>query len=93
MQTSFILVSALCTRLPFIRDLNVPSCVNCVNFIEYKRIEPCDNYDVNLGTCSKFGSKNMISGEIIYDFASICRIDRNRCGTKGIYYNPLPTNP
>ena len=94
MRTFSVLFSSLCTRPPFIKDLNLPSCVNCVHFLDYQRRDSYD-YDKNhdLGGCAKFGTKNMVSGEIKYDFASTCRIDKTRCGEKGAYYNPIVKNP
>ena len=93
MKKSIVLVSTVCTRPQFIKYLNLPSCVNCLHFLEYKKSEPYDTYYCELGRCSKFGIKNMISGEINYDFASTCRTDKERCGTNGIYYIHLPKNP
>lgn len=92
MRVFSVLLSALCTRPPFIKDLNLPSCINCVHFLEYQKSEPYNYAYSELGKCSKFGTKNMISGEIKYDFASHCRDDKDKCGQKGIYYTPLPKN-
>ena len=39
-----------------------------------------------LGRCMLFGKKNIISGEITYDFADICRISANKCGHNGTLY-------
>ena len=75
------LLSTLWQRAPFIRHSDLPSCINCVHFIKYD-----NNNHLNLGRCSQFGKKDIISGEIIYDFASSCRIDNKLCGETGKYY-------
>jgi hypothetical protein len=87
MRISLFLLSTLWTRVPFIKDSNLPSCINCVHFIKY---DQSDKYTNDLGKCSQFGKKNIISGEITYDYASLCRIDRDRCGQTGKYYVLLP---
>jgi hypothetical protein len=36
--------------------------------------------------CTKFGTKNIISGTIIYDKVYIARFDNDKCGEKGEHY-------
>jgi hypothetical protein len=92
MIACFFLLFTLWPRGPFIKNLNLPSCVNCVHFIQYKGGEQPD-----LGRCSQFGKKDIISGEITYDYASVCRFDKEKCGQTGKYYvevdhkTPTPT--
>ena len=62
-----------------IKDLNQPSCINCVHF------QPTlwnDEY----GKCRKFGRKNIITDEINYDYSSFARFDYNKCGFNGKYF-------
>ena len=40
-----------------------------------------------LGRCMLFAKKNIISGEITYEFADVCRISSNKCGYNGTLYN------
>ena len=91
MRIFSLLLSALCTQSPFIKNLNLPSCVNCVHFLKYNNNDEPQNID--LGKCSQFGKKDIISGIITYDYASICRDDKDQCGKNGAEYIPLPTNP
>jgi len=43
-----------------------------------------------LNECNKFGSKNIITDEILHDYADDCRRDENKCGEKGIYFEQEP---
>jgi hypothetical protein len=36
--------------------------------------------------CSKFGEKNVFTGEIKYENLAIARIKTNMCGEKGVYF-------
>jgi hypothetical protein len=65
-----------------IKNLNVPSCKNCVHFM------PChyNEFTYSYNKCNKFGSKNIISDQISYDFVSSCRDDENKCGQEGKYF-------
>lgn len=36
--------------------------------------------------CKKFGIADLVSNEISYDYADICRITNTKCGTNGAYY-------
>lgn len=40
----------------------------------------------DLGKCEKFGSKNVVSGEITHVYAESCRIDTEQCGKTGKYF-------
>jgi hypothetical protein len=44
------------------------------------------NVNQDLGKCKLFGEKNLVSGIITYDYASVCRISENRCGINGKHY-------
>lgn len=65
-------------------------CINCANYINYKYTYPYDEiYDSTnkLGNCSIFGKQNLVTGEIEYEYASICRINESKCGKEGKYYS------
>lgn len=67
-------------------------CVNCINYIKYKYTNPYDEiYDTNLilGKCSIFGKENLVTGQIEYENALVCRIDESLCGKKGKYFNTI----
>jgi len=75
----------------FIKNMDVPSCVDCVHFIKYETREP---YNSEFGKCKLFGRKERVSGEIIYDYASICRdkISSDACGPDGKYFEAKNVN-
>jgi hypothetical protein len=68
-------------------------CITCLNYIPYKYTDPYEElYDysnTNIGTCSKFGIPNYVTGEIEYENAKLCRILTNKCGKDGKYYFPV----
>ena len=67
-------------------------CINCVNYIKYKYRNPYDEiYDTKsiLGNCRLFGKENLVTGQIEYDNALLCRIDETKCGKKGKYFNTI----
>jgi hypothetical protein len=39
-----------------------------------------------------FGETNLITGEIEYDYASMCRHDNTKCGIDGKYFNTIVIN-
>ncbi len=67
-------------------------CINCLNYIKYKYRNPYDEiYDTNpiLGNCRLFGKENLVTGEIKYDKALLCRLDDSKCGEKAKYFNTV----
>ena len=38
--------------------------------------------------CGKFGERNVITGDIKFEPATVCRMETNMCGISGIYYVP-----
>ena len=68
-----------------------PACVNCVNYIEYKREYPYDELytKYKYGNCYKFGIQNLITGTIEYEPAAFCRKDETKCGENGKYFKLL----
>lgn len=67
-----------------------PFCIDCIHYIEYKHKNPYDEiYDkYRIGSCSKFGSQNLVTGEIVYDDALQCRKMYLKCGEDGHYFIP-----
>uniref|UniRef100_A0A6C0DRB0 Uncharacterized protein n=1 Tax=viral metagenome TaxID=1070528 RepID=A0A6C0DRB0_9ZZZZ len=72
---------------PIIKNLNVPSCRNC---IYYKPNVYDGDFTSSYTKCEKFGNKNIITGEIKYGFADLCRNDESKCGTNGKYFEEEP---
>ena len=63
-------------RDQFIKNRDLPVCINCVFFEKQHKI----------GVCKKFGEKNIITGDIKYMNVLTSRNDLNSCGEKGTYY-------
>lgn len=70
-----------CNKKNFITDIELPVCKNCKHFIPYDDPKYSD-----LSKCNKFGSKNIVSGEIKYNYAEHCRRFDDQCGKYGKYY-------
>ena len=75
------------THSLLIENIKPPTCANCVHFMKYSYIHSSRG-DVNqeLGKCKLFGEKNLVSGIITYDYASVCRISEKKCGIEGKHY-------
>jgi len=75
-------------RYFFIKNANLKSCVNCMNFIEEKNNYPYEELpnDKLYGKCKKFGTQNLVTGEIDNETAIICRNDNNKCSSMGKYF-------
>jgi hypothetical protein len=67
-----------------IKDMELPVCKNCRYFIPFENKE-----QYLLGRCSLFGKKNIITGEITYEFADICRFTSTKCGYNGTLYEDI----
>lgn len=65
-----------------------PICVNCVNYIEHKHKNLYDEIysDFTMGKCVRFGSQNLVTGTMEYEFADICRKYDTKCGAKGLHF-------
>ena len=59
-----------------------PLCKDCKFFISDKNI--------SIGKCKKFGSLDLVTGEIEYKYAAVCRTkhygDLSGCGEKGLLF-------
>jgi len=74
--------------LKFIKDRDLPSCVNCKYFIEYKSpiLYPSNELNIINSKCMLFGYKHKVSGEIVHHLASTCRNDITMCDKIGFFY-------
>lgn len=64
-----------------IKNINLPACRNCIYF------KPNSFSDFTYyGKCEKFGTKNMVTDEISYNYADSNRHDENICGKEGKYF-------
>ena len=66
-----------------IKNINIPACKNCIH---YKPSYFTTDFTETFNKCDKFGNKNIITNEISYDFADMCRNDENKCGYEGKYF-------
>jgi len=66
-----------------IKNINIQSCRNCIH---YKPSYSSTDFSAPYNHCNKFGSKNIITNKISYDFADMCRNDENKCGHEGKYF-------
>jgi hypothetical protein len=66
--------------VPKIKNAEYPACKNCVHYIEHK--------DYTLSRCAFFGEKNLITGEIKYNYADLTR--ENECDISGKYFEKKP---
>lgn len=71
----------------FIRNKELPVCSNCLHFIEYTNENPFHG-----NRCKKFGEMDLITGEIYYDLAAVCRLGDSNCGKKGLHYTAKNQN-
>jgi hypothetical protein len=65
-----------------IKNANTPSCRNCIHYNPSVYFD----YSSDLNRCKYFGTKNIITNEIHYEFASLCRDDEDKCGLSGKYF-------
>ena len=70
-------------RPRFIKNMKIPSCKNCYFFDRKK-----SRTYLEIPKCTKFGVKNIVTGDITYDSANDCRQDANKCGIVANYYIP-----
>lgn len=72
----------------YIKNTDVPVCVNCVHFIEDESNYPYDPPPNNsrYGKCKTFGQNNLVTGELEYEYASTCRILESQCGLEGKHF-------
>jgi len=70
-----------------IHNLHVPVCVNCVHYIPCKS---SSKFAIDSSKCGKFGEKDIITNEINYAYAKLCRKDIDRCSLEGRYWEQEP---
>ena len=80
---------------PIVRFKDIPACSECRFF------QPAEGYSrfrstpVNpyLSKCTKFGTKNIITGKIKYNFAINNRLEEEKCGFEGNHFVVRSTSP
>jgi hypothetical protein len=82
----FILSLVNANNKVIINNKNTPVCRNCIHFQPYNYGE----FSSTLSKCNKFADKDLKTDEIIFDYADLCRLDQNKCGKEGKYFEVEP---
>lgn len=80
LKTFFFIFSSIHGAI--IKNANIPSCKNCIHYNPSIYFD----YSSDLNSCKYFGTKNILTDEIHYEFASMCRDDESKCGLAGKYF-------
>jgi hypothetical protein len=75
------------TQLSAIRNNDFPACKNCIH---YRPRLFSNDFTSTLNKCDQFGEKNIISDEITYDYADMCRSEESKCGKEGREFKKEP---
>ena len=67
-----------------IQNFKSPICQTCKYYKPFSIFGHKDNYEYS--RCMKFGEKNIITGELKFEFAKNIRRDGNKCGPNGTLY-------
>ena len=79
MRAIYFLLFFITNGEKIIRNMNIKACKDCIYF------KP-DFLSSGLEKCEKFGTKNIISNKITYEYADSCRSDENKCGEYGKFF-------
>ena len=60
-----------------IKNAYIPPCVHCIH------------HKTENNECMRYGVKDIVTAEVIYEDARDCRRDENKCGYNGLYFEPL----
>lgn len=66
-----------------IKNIDMPACRNCIHHVP--RLYNFE-YSSTLNKCKYFGKKDLLSNEITYDYAELCRSNEDKCGQEGKYF-------
>ena len=63
-----------------------PVCVNCVYFLPHTNNYPYDALpcDSLYGKCKKFFDVDLVTGNVMHEYARVCRV--SKCGPGGKYF-------
>lgn len=80
----FIFALIFCFTVVFASSF--PKCKNCIyykpQFYPYDLSSPFNR-------CMKFSDKHSITGESIFHYANLCRMNENQCGKQGKYFHQI----
>ena len=89
MKTTHLLLTSglsMCSE-KIIKNINMPACKNC---IYYKPRMLDTDFTSTFNICEKFGTKNIITDKITYDYADLCRRQDDKCGEEGKQFKKEP---
>lgn len=69
-------------------ESRLPFCINCVHFIENIYKYPYEDIPNNK-KCKYFGNIDLVTGNITYELASICRDKTDKCGSIGQHFQKI----
>jgi hypothetical protein len=78
----FLFFSLYLVTAKQIKNINTPSCRNCI----YYKPQPLQPYISPYSKCEFFGSKDINSDIISYDYADLSRKYEDKCGIEGKYF-------
>lgn len=80
---------------PLVRFEELPACTQCRWFRAAEGTSPFRSTPVNpyLAKCTKFGTKNIITGQIQFLFAIQSRSESDKCGFEGNHFVPVYSPP
>ena len=67
-----------------IQNIKSPICNTCKYYKPFTIFKNSDNLKYSL--CMRYGEKNIITGEVKFEFAGNVRKDEKKCGSNGIYH-------
>jgi len=72
----------------FIKNIQHPPCITCKYFQLYipKELYQTKKDGLQFSKCKKYGYKDIISGEILYETVGKSRFDKDMCRIEGIYH-------
>jgi len=82
MKSIYFLLFCMTNGDKIIRNMHIKSCKDCVYF------KPTGIFGNGLEKCEKFGTKNIVTNEITYEYADACRQNENKCGEYANYFEP-----
>lgn len=75
------LYSAMCLSSK-IKYMDYPICKKCIHFLPHEHLKHNDEF----ARCKLFGEKNVVTGEIKYKYADMCRLNNDQCNITGKYH-------
>jgi hypothetical protein len=78
----FIFFSLYLVTAKQIKNINIPSCRNCI----YYKPQILNPFSSSYSKCEFFGSKDINTDYISYNYADLSRKDENKCGIEGKYF-------